>query len=81
MLQAHFNLGIGDSLEVGEVELDRHFSEYIVSPVDDSEGLAFDCLISIAFISSDLDPLRISDPEECLPYLLSGLAPHCDRKR
>ena len=81
MLQAHLNLGIGDSLEVGEVELDRHASEYIVSPVDDSEGLAFYCLISIALIASDLDPLWISDSEECLPNLLSGLAPHCDRKR
>ena len=81
MLQAHFDLGIGDSLEVGDVELDRLGTEYIFSPVNDSEGLAFDCLISIAFIASDLDPLRISDPEECLPYLVCGLAPHCDRKR
>lgn len=81
MLETHFNLGITDSLEVGDVELDWLGTEYIVSPIDDSEGLAFDCLISIALISSDLDPLRISDPEECLPYLLYGLAPHCDRKR
>ena len=81
MLQAHFDLGIADPLEVGEVEVDGHGCEYVVSPVDYSEGLAFDGLISVALIASDLDPLRISNPEQCLPDLLSGLGAHCDRKR
>ena len=81
MLQAHFDLGIADPLEVGEVEVDGHGCEYVVSPVDDSEGLAFDGLISVALIASDLDPLRIPDPEECLPDLLSRLGAHCDRER
>ena len=81
MLQAHFDRGIADPLEVGEIEVNGHGCEYVVSTIDDSEGLAFDCLISVAFIPSDLDPLRISYPEQCLPDLLSGLGAHCDRER
>ena len=81
MLQAHFDLSITDPIEVREVEVDRHGSEYIVSPVDDSERLALNGFISVALIASDLDPLRESDPELCLPDLLSGLRAHSDRER